>query len=536
MSTVKIRTPYLGMLSIGMVMLLLGCGLFSDGQEASVGEGGAPSVASPAPPRMAVPTPKAADTEGGTPPSNEVAAPSMSFGYGGPRSLEQRILASSVIVRIRLDSATSTVESGSTYLGMKHFVRLEFSFSVLEYLKGQPSTGSGDSGGGDIVAVWDAASLFDTRQEAEAALPTIVAARDTQWDDREAIVFFRQDYQEYLPSTQQTDRYYLSWGGSWSIRDDGYSIASIHDKLWLPAASASSQLGGDGQRFLVDVPSETGDAPTITLGEVKAKIAAVTAKLSGSDGSEEYMTCVQQAYERERRHAWRLPTLPRKYEGDGSGPPARLSLSSGAAAGTVAHEVDTSRFHPDAPHQNSIEGVDAELFQVGFADPSKRLSTTRPLPRGEYTLFFNNRWGIHVKCEGYTDRYEITVTVHAPAGTLHEAFFDPATIGTDVAADSTNGVLKPTTFTDANGANGATTTIDGIAWEAGTVSIDLSPHTGISGHAVDFIALDGSVSLSLNVADATVDAASGMLIWPVASQPWRSGNKLMVRIREAPPR
>ena len=485
-----------------MVWLLTACGLFGDGQ-------------------------KSESSEGGAPPNNEVPVPSVSFGYDGPTLLEQRILASSVIVRVQLQSATSTVESGTTYLGMKYFARLEFRFSVLEYLKG--------SGGGDIVAVWDAAPLFDTRQEAEAALPTIAAARDTQWDDREAIVLFRQEYQEFLQSTQQADRYYLSWGGSWSIPDDGYSIASIHDKLWLPAASASSQLGGDGQRFLVDVPSETGEAPTITLGEVKAKIAAVTAKLSGSDGSEEYMTCVQQAYERERRHAWRLPTLPQKYEGDGSGPPARLSLSSGAAAGTVVHEVDTSRFHPDAPHQNSIEGVDAELFQVGFTDPSKRLSTTRPLPGGQYTFFFNNRWGIQVKCEGYTNRYEITVTTTAPDGTLHEAFFDPVTVGNAVAADGANGVLKPATFT---GTNGATTTIERIAWEAGTgelgtVKIRLSPHTGIASHAVDFIALDGSVSLSLDVANATVDAASNTLSWPVASRPWQNGDELMVRIREA---
>ena len=51
---------------------------------------------------------------------------------------------------------------------------------------------------------------------------------------------------------------------------------------------------------------------------------------------------------------------------------------------------------------------------------------------------------------------------------------------------------------------------------------------------MDFIALDGSVSLSLSVADATMDAANDTLSWPVASQPWRSGDKLMVRIREAP--
>ena len=120
-------------------------------------------------------------------------------------------------------------------------------------------------------------------------------------------------------------------------------------------------------------------------------------------------------------------------------------------------------------------------------------------------------------------------------GTLHEAFFDPVTVGSAVAADGANGVLKPALFA---GANGATTTIERIAWEpgsgaTGTVKVALSPHTGVASHAVDFIALDGSVSLSLNVADAAVDLASNTLSWPVVSQPWQNGDELMVRIREA---
>ena len=84
-------------------------------------------------------------------------------------------------------------------------------------------------------------------------------------------------------------------------------------------------------------------------------------------------------------------------------------------------------------------------------------------------------------------------------------------------------MLKPAEFTDANGASA---TIKRIAWEAGTgesgtVKLKLSPHNGIAGHTVDFIALDGSVPLSLKVAnDATVDSANDTLRsghWPVAS-------------------
>ena len=102
-----------------------------------------------------------------------------------------------------------------------------------------------------------------------------------------------------------------------------------------------------------------------------------------------------------------------------------------------------------------------------------------------------------------------------------------------MVANSANGVLKPAEFTDANG---AAATIERIAWEAGTgesgtVQLKLSPHNGIAGHTVDFIALDGSVPLSLKVADATVDSANDTLSWTVASQPWNDGDKLMLRIR-----
>ena len=124
--------------------------------------------------------------------------------------------------------------------------------------------------------------------------------------------------------------------------------------------------------------------------------------------------------------------------------------------------------------------------------------------------------------------------MNAPAGTLHEAFFDPVSDGTAVAGDSANGVLKPATFSDANGASA---TLERVAWEpdvggSGTVKLKLTPHDGIADHIVDFIALDGSVALSLKVADGTVDVANSTLSWTVGSQPWQSGDKLMMRIRE----
>ena len=115
-----------------------------------------------------------------------------------------------------------------------------------------------------------------------------------------------------------------------------------------------------------------------------------------------------------------------------------------------------------------------------------RVLSARPLPAGVYRFYFNNREVHFVLCDGYTFRDEWTVTATAPEGTLHETFFDPVTVGTAVAADSANGVLKPAEFTDANG---AAATIQRVAWEpgtgeSGTVKLKLSPHDGIAGHTL----------------------------------------------------
>ena len=109
--------------------------------------------------------------------------------------------------------------------------------------------------------------------------------------------------------------------------------------------------------------------------------------------------------------------------------------------------------------------------------------TARPLPAGEY------RFNIHVLqpdiliCGGWSEFVKNTggtyVTVTAPAGTVHEAFFDPVAIGSAVGADGTNGVLKPAAFT----VGGASATITSLKWESGAVTMDLNPSASLAGHA-----------------------------------------------------
>ncbi len=525
-------------LLVGVTILLLGCGSSGIAEEVKGGDRIEPPVASGS-------TSDTAHSGNSRTPANAVAPQSQApVAYDGPASLEERILASPVIARVQLDSVSSTTELGTTYQGMKYLALLEFSLSVQEYLKG--------SGADNIVAVWAAAPLFDTAEEAQDALPAIVNARNPQWDDHEAIVFL-QTSEASLPTTQQANRYYLAWGGSRPMYspDDGYSIASIHEKLWLPtvaAVGATSQSTGDRQQFLTDVPPATGTAPTITLGEIKARIAAVTAKLNADDGSEEYTECVQRTYRYEKINRHRNQT-------EGKGYFRRIpdqQVGSGIAASSVVHEDLDYGDLPNTRAETWFDGGDANLFSVELGDAvpwdssgdgendaiqyARRVVVERPLPAGIYELYFNHRAYYFVLCQGYSSRYEWTVKVNAPGGTLHEAFFDPETIGEAVGADDTNGVLKPASFTDANDASA---TLQRIAWEpgtgdSGTVKVEVNPNNVLTGQLLDFIELDGTVSLSLNAADATLDSMNDSLNWAVESQPWHDGDLLMVRIRRAP--
>ena len=503
------RTYAVTILALTATAALLGCGVF-DRQTCGNGDGD----------------------------PQEKAASTPLVAYDGNTSLEERIYWSPVIVRVRLDSVSPSVESGPTARGIRCIAVLEFSFTVQEYLKG--------SGPSNVVAVWNASPLFDTRREASDALPAIARARSKRWDDREAIVFLKGS-QTHLPSTQKAGRFYLSSQAGDYLpfpRDDWYSIASRHNKLWLPAESA-----GGGSSYLLDVPSATGTTPTITLADLKARIAAVVAKVNAGDGSEEYRQCVWRTYRDARMEGYLRTAYPDRRTGD---PPTRHEFDSGLAARSILYEDDQGR---GRTAENRVEfwinGGDADLFGVRFGNPVPRDSTgdgvndsitftrhvesIRPVPEGTYKFHLNIRAPFFLRCDGHTTRYEWTVNVMASTGVLHEAFFDPVTVGTTVAADDTNGQLQPTSF---NGASGSSAALEAISWEAGagdsgTVKIEVDPDDALAGHVLDFIELDGTVSLTLDVFDATVDAMTNTLIWAVSSQPWHDGDQLMLRIRKA---
>ena len=164
-------------------------------------------------------------------------------------------------------------------------------------------------------------------------------------------------------------------------------------------------------------------------------------------------------------------------------------------------------------------------------------TAVRPLPGGEYRVDRREVRKLFLLCDNALST-EWTIMVTSPAGTLHEMLFDPVTVGGAVAADATNGVLRPRGFMTAYRTASA---ISLTAYEpssaepgqSGVVKIWVTPHDALSGHVVDFIEMDGTVSLSLDVATASLDGEASTLIWNVAYQPWKVGDRLMVRVRSA---
>ena len=473
----------------------------------------------------------------------------------GETSLEERIANYPTVVRARMTSESTEVVAGAGRFEGNYYAALKFDLEVGEYLNG--------TGADNITAIWVAANEFGTRQEAEDALPDIRARRDTQWDNREAVFFLQElrDAQAFpldvLPTLQGDNHYYLSFGISQPHRD-GYSLSSEYSKLWLPAteiaSGATGQSGtvGDGQEFLLDMPTapvgatgasgaSTPAGPTITLGDLKQRLAAVTAELNASDGSEEYKECVRFKYQNERED--------RYFIAEGEGRRVYVThptheFDSGQPAGTTIYEDEVvSAESTEKRSRLWFDGRDSALFDVVTGDlvPGAYVSTitqtvvsARPIPAGEYKVNNNYLLLPFIPCN-HVFTYGMTMTVTAPEGTVHEAFFDPVVIGAAVGADGSRGVLKPASFA-IEGVG--TTDIKRIRWESARVEMQIDPPGRPTGHHIDFIALDGTVVLRLDFDDAVDVVEEGRtraLTWGVCERSWNDGDLLMLRISESPP-
>ena len=498
------------------------------------------TVVATAPDAEPSPTPKATVVAEPTPAEQPVTWNNsyVTITEFGESTLEERLLRATVVIRGTLTSVAASYTSLPGYSG--YIPAVEFAFSATEYIKGS---------GGPSVTAWAyadfrfMANTYAAIADATMAAQDIVDSRDTQYDSREALVFL---YDEPFGVSLQADHY---WVGIVWLESDSFSIFYHNHKAWLPRAQAVTQgaagenrntLADTERYFLTDVPTASSrgatgasgatlEQPKTSLAAIKSRLTELEAEITAGGGTAAYRLCIQEKYSLASFHDYAAAR-----EGSSYYTEHRLTATSGQPANTMVYEsfiyegmADSERTAADPGNRGLITGTNAALFADKWP---YRVATARPLPAGTYSFYHAPNDPAWIPCDAVPtkakQRDSVILTVTPPPDTLHEAFFDPVTIGTGVGADSSNGVLNPNSFT----VDGTSTSITGLEWDSGSVTVTLSPYSSLSGHRLDFIELDGSVSLSLAVSSATEDTVAGTLTWPAATQPWHDGDMLMLRI------
>lgn len=467
--------------------------------------------------------------------------------YHLPPSTDEMIFLAEVIVVATFASASAGIETvpGDPGVAATYLPKQTLNFTAIEYLKGT-GPANFEVKVVDPGPVYDEGDLYEgylTAAAAQAESDKLLAERNTTWDDRPGVLFLQQSPRSANRSNRDFRStaqgvYGFTYANAGVYSDFAYAI-DTPSRTWFPAreappSSAKSADNGTSNRtpaanseFITD-GAET-PPPVTTLLALKTRIAEIDALIAAGDGSARYKECVRSSIVRERFFRnWKGPF-----------PPEEKSLRSGLAKGTVMVESVLLRY--DEYLIRTTSGEDADLFAYSTVDddmdPSNghfiREVTLRPLPMGEYSVNFHIGLPLHTLCgfnTNHNNYYSVNVTVAPPTGTLHEALFDPVTVGTVVRADANNGKLEPRAFTIGS----TSTELTSLEYNNGSVVLTLTPHVSLGDNILHFIELDGTVSLSLAADEATVDSTLGTYSWPVASEPWEDGDQLMLRIRRPP--
>ena len=450
-----------------------------------------------------------------------------------PPSLDLQIFDADIIVVATLVSASPVVKPLGDYFEAGHTLR----FRSSEYLKGiGPSE--------FVIEVPIVEYAYADRPEALAAARSYLGQRDTKYDNRPGVLFlngplaaptFSQDDSvtgsggERTSSTPATAFNFIP--GHLSDTDSWQYSIDTKERVWMPAKSTSTtdtssraNAGTSATEYITD--GQASPPSVISLSDLRSRISAMTTRLEQNSGIAGFKECVRGSLINERVSRNREVTIDPFTIDSGTDPSSQALIGINVAYG-------------DSVYWNFIEsGADEGYFDVTIIDndddPARygfEYRPNRPLPAGLYKTGLVFQLPEDMPCNFIPfNPFDMQVTVTAPAGTLHEAFFDPVTIGTAVGAGASNGVLKPTAFTLGQ----TSTQITGLKWENNQAVLTLSPHLSLASSALDIIELDGSVSLTLNANDATVDATAGTHTWSVTTQPWHDGDKLMLRLRQIP--
>ena len=309
-----------------------------------------------------------------------------------------------------------------------------------------------------------------------------------------------------------------------------YSIDTL-SRDWLPAEEPDAQQQGSGtvksqdqQEFITD--GSKSPSPVISLAELKSRITKLEDRLNAGKGIPGFWRCVEREVMRERYRAQTPYEVPEE----------SATLASDAPAGTVI-DRHVKRYRDPEYDRYWLTGPVSGLFQTTThdrdSDPSngydQTINTIRPLRAGVYQFQYQWQRYDSIPCNFVAEPFAAwTVTVEAPLGTVHEAFFDPVADGAAVGYTAGAGRLEPAAFDF----DGTGVKITDLRWEEGSVSLTVDPPGGLTDFALEFIALDGTTSRRLSGPAATEDAGTGTITWQVSAPIWEDGDLVLLRISE----
>ncbi|MXY45493.1 MAG: hypothetical protein F4Y44_00605 [Chloroflexi bacterium] len=445
----------------------------------------------------------------------------------GPLSLDERIFFADVIaivLPISTEAGVLTVDGLNSETLYSPVVQSRF--EVIEYLKGD-----GDSE--IIVDKKDLRALVSSDEQALQTAENEVSAQLSELGSGDAVVFLQllEHNSDFVLDTTLK-----SSGGDWRQHNSQTGLFSVDGDVGGASAtfSIASGLG----------TSASAGSEAFSIYELRERIKAMDTLLREGEGIEGWKECIKSKL----LYANYLRTY-RATHGEDPPDTAELGpLPSGQPAGFTVHSGHRIGIGYD---KEWLSGDDSRFFKVLLLEGGQIISpdywatrdqvttyyieirATRPLYSGLYEIDRYGQDPEEIPCEFVQPPSTWRFTFESAEGTLHEAFFDPVALGDAVGADGASGVLKPVSFAlDGSGA-----TIERIDWIDGQVRMSLAPHTALPDHHIDFIALDGSVSLQLDFDDAVeVEDTDGnrTLVWGVCEQPWNDGDLLMLRISESP--
>ena len=488
-----------------------------------------------------------APSTGSAPASVPAAASSAPKTYlDGPLSLNEHIFFADVIAIVRpTDSFVDTLKAQRNDGQTGYIPLIQTHFEVIEYLKG--------SGASKITVDMAYARTVLSDEDAVTSAESELALRNPIFNNREAVVFLKTvRYPDEISSDASNEERIYSfvtdtlnsshgWGGNNTALGWFPAVESFDRSLSIESARvASAPLLSDE----IDKPTE------FSIEDLRERINAMDALLREGKGIEGYRECIEAKLRGER-------FLRRYMEVEEEAYSSRQTELGPFPSGQPANSIidRSARFGGLGYAKEWLTGEDARFFQILLLEGGQvitpdhwatrgeitaydvHLKAVRPLPSGLYHIYWHAQLPEEIPCDYGTPPVAEIYTFSPETGALHEAFFDPVTMGAAVGADNANGALEPTDFEH----DDREAAIEALRWRDGQVELTLEVEDelpDLASHRLDFIALDGSVALRLLFEDAVEFADEddiATFVWGVCEQSWQNGDLLMLRIATSVP-